>query len=71
MDDYVYTVERELAGAGRAAWRWTVRHRDGAAPLARGTSITSEDDAKSQALAAIRQLTGRTSTEGPEDSTRP
>ena len=54
LGEYQYSVDRDLAGAGRTVWRWMVTGRD--APLARGTSIRSEDDAREAALRAIKRL---------------
>ena len=54
--EYQYSVERDLAGAGRTVWRWTVSRGDSDVALASGTSIRSEDDAGAAALRAIEQL---------------
>lgn len=56
VDEYSYLVERDLAGAGRTVWRWTVCRDGGGAALASGTSIRSEDDAGAAALRAIARL---------------
>jgi len=63
--DYVCTVSRRLAGAGRTVWRWAVRRHDGEAAVASGTSIRSEDDAKAAALKAIDRLRGSDRENGP------
>lgn len=54
--EYHYSVERDLAGAGRTVWRWTVCRGESAIVLAHGTSIRSEDDAAAAALRAIERL---------------
>src|SRR4051794_14250560 len=54
--EYQYSIDRDLAGAGRTVWRWTVSRRDSDVALASGTSIRSEDDASAAALRAIEQL---------------
>jgi hypothetical protein len=54
--EYHYSVERDLAGAGRTVWRWTVCRGDSHVAVASGTSIRSEDDAGAAALRAIERL---------------
>jgi len=54
--EYVYSIERGSAGAGRRVWRWFIRHRNGTAIIHQGTSIKSCDDAKSTVLAVIKRL---------------
>jgi hypothetical protein len=55
---YDYTVSPGMAGAGRPVWRWVIQHRERGATVASGVSISSEDDAKAAALAAMKRLGG-------------
>jgi hypothetical protein len=54
--EYVYSIERSYAGAGRRVWRWVIRRRDNGAEMGQGASIRSRDDAQTTALAVIRRL---------------
>jgi hypothetical protein len=56
MTEYTYVIRRVFAGAGREVWQWSVQCGRGQFVVAHGTSITSEEAAKADALAAMERL---------------
>ena len=57
-NEHTYMARRAFAGPGMVVWRWSIQDRAGQL-LAHGTSITSEDAAKADAMAAMERLHGR------------
>jgi hypothetical protein len=55
MTDYTYVISRAFAGSGRVVWRWSVQC-PGDRIVAHGTSITTEEAAKADAVAAMDRL---------------
>jgi hypothetical protein len=55
MTEYTYMISRAFAGSGRVVWGWSVQCR-GHRLVAHGTSITSEEAAKADAVAAMEWL---------------
>jgi hypothetical protein len=55
MTEYTYVITRAFAGSGRMVWRWFVQCR-GHWIGAHGTSITSKEAAKSDAVAGMEAV---------------